>query len=49
MTESHYTLKAYILHTMVYENGVLIAILPPGSPNWMAISAYVSDYAEPPF
>lgn len=43
-----YQLKTYILHTMVYKDGELIAILPPGSVNWLAIMAEAIT-AEPPF
>lgn len=44
-----YKLVPHILHTMVYENGELIAILPPGHVNWMALMAIVITDDEPPF
>ena len=46
---SHYRLVAVIFHTMVYENGELIAIIPNGNTAaWARLTELMSD-AEVPF
>lgn len=49
VVQMRYKLVPHILHTMVYENGELIAILPPGHVNWMALMAIIITDDEPPF